>query len=204
MKTNLLVVVLSALLATGSIAQTATNFNARDCSDVTHDLFSELDAGKVVVLNWVMPCGACVPASLTTFNVVKSYQATNPNTVLYYLVDDLANTSCTSLISWGNSNHINADVAFSDASINMLDYGTESMPKVVVMAGGNHHVFMVADAEVDPTQLQDAIIAALATTGVPEAENQLAWVSVSQNPANDRMLLSIKTTNKFSTQENDI
>lgn len=34
---------------------TATNFTVDDCNGVTHDLFTELDEGKVVIIAWVMP-----------------------------------------------------------------------------------------------------------------------------------------------------
>jgi hypothetical protein len=190
MKTYLLAI-LMLLLTTGSFAQTATNFTANDCAGVNHNLFTELDAGKVIVLCWVMPCGACVPGSLTTSNVVKSYQLSNPNTVLFYLVDDLANTSCTSLNSWANSNHISPEVTFSNASINMLDYGTQAMPKVVVLGGSDHHVFLVADAVVDPTELQDAINAAMPVTGLTEETTGTPWATVFPNPANDKVLLTV-------------
>jgi hypothetical protein len=192
MKINLLAILLQFTILSG-FAQTATNFTAKDCEGNMHDLYTELDSGKVVVLNWVMPCGACVPASLTTFNVVQSYQETNPNKVLYYLVDDLANTSCPSLLSWAKSNHITPLAYFSDSSINMLDYGTQSMPKMAVIGGGSHHVFLVADAVIEPAELQDAINAALITASVPENENEAAWVKVFPNPASDHIVITINT-----------
>jgi hypothetical protein len=194
MKTQILSFLL-ILIAIGCFAQTATNFTAKDCDGITHDLFSELDAGKVVVLNWVMPCGACVPASLTTSTVVQGYQESNPDAILYYLVDDLANTSCNSLLSWSSGVPLSPVAAFSDASINMLDYGTQAMPKVVVLGGGNHHVFLVADAVVEPTDLQDAINSALVIASIPEEVETGQWARLSKNPANDRVILKIKVEN---------
>jgi hypothetical protein len=194
MKTNLLVILLLLITTTG-FAQTATNFTAKDCTGTMHDLFSELDSGKVVVLNWVMPCGACIPASLTTFNIVQSYQETNPDAVRYYLVDDLANTNCTSLMSWAKNNHITPVAYFSDSSINMLDYGTEAMPKMVVLGGGNHHVFMVADAVFETTDMQQAINDALIVAAVPEKAKEAQWVTVFPNPAGDNAILIINAKN---------
>src|SRR6185436_8668613 len=114
-------------------AQTAVDFTANDCDGNSHNLFSELNSGKVIVLCWVMPCGACTGPSLTTLNVVNSYSATNPNTVFMYIVDDYANTSCTSLDSWRNHEGLGSAKSFSNASINMADYGAAGMPKVVVI-----------------------------------------------------------------------
>jgi hypothetical protein len=192
MKTRLLSLLLIILTTTG-FAQTATNFTIKDCAGTMHDLFSELDSGKVVVLNWVMPCGACVPTSLTTFNVVESYQSTNPNTVRYYLCDDLANTSCTSLNSWAKGNHITPRVAFSDTAIKMLDYGTQAMPKVVVLGGGNHHIFRIFDAVLEAADLQASIDAALTTAGIPENTKGNSWALICPNPANDGAVLTIST-----------
>jgi hypothetical protein len=192
MKARLLLFFLVVITA-GCFSQTATNFTVKDCAGNMHDLFSELDSGKVVVLNWVMPCGACLPASLTTFNVVESYKETNPNTVRYYLCDDLANTSCTSLSSWAKGNHITPEVAFSNSAINMLDYGTQAMPKVAVLGGGNHHIFMVFDAVLEAVDLQASIDAALTTAGIPENAKGNTWAWISPNPANDVAVLTIST-----------
>jgi len=181
------------LIATFGHTQTATNFNVKDCAGNMHDLYSELDSGKVVVLCWVMPCGACVPTSLTTFNVVQSYQATNPKTVRFYLVDDLANTSCASLLSWAKGNHITPLAAFSDSAINMLDYGTQSMPKVAVLGGGDHHVFMVADAVLEVADLQNAINAALITAGIPDDSKESSWLKLFPNPATDHSMMIINS-----------
>jgi len=192
MKTLILSFIL-LLFVTNGFTQTATNFTIKDCTGNMHDLYSELDSGKVVVLNWVMPCGACVPASLTTFNVVQSYQETNPGTVRYYLVDDAGNTPCASLISWAKGSHITPLAAFSDTSINMLDYGTQSMPKVVVLGGASHNVFLVADAVVEVDALQSSINAALITAGIPENAKGNSQAEIYPNPATDQALLTIDT-----------
>jgi len=192
MKTYLLSIFLLLVAAT-NFAQTAVNFTTKDCNGVTHDLFNELDSGKVVVLCWVMPCATCIPASLTTSNIVLSYQETYPGKVLYYLVDDLANTSCSSLKSWGSSNHLTTAAVFSDPSINMLDYGTPGMPKVVVIGGASHHVFMVANGVVDPVEIQNAINAAVITSSIVEKTNNESWVKISPNPAGNKFILTIIT-----------
>ena len=52
MKKNLLLIVL-AFTTLASVGQTAVNFNTSDCNSNTHDLFTELNTGKVIVLTWV-------------------------------------------------------------------------------------------------------------------------------------------------------
>src|SRR5262245_353846 len=133
-KSILLIAVL--FLSVISFAQTATNFTCNDCSGNSHDLFSELDAGKVIVLCWVMPCGTCTSPALTSYNVVQSFQASYPNQVYFYLIDDYANTTCTSLNSWGTSIGAppsSSSLRFSNAAIDMTNYGATGMPKIVVV-----------------------------------------------------------------------
>lgn len=174
--------------------QTATNFNCADCKGSTIDLFSKLDSGKVVVLCWVMPCATCIPAAKTTYNVVESFQTSNPGRVFYYLCDDYANTTCTTLNGWANNNGIptmDFSYRFSDASIKMSDYGSTAMPKVVVLGGSAHTVFYNVDNTVDPTAMITAINNALAAPSGIESKNMdKVALNVYPNPANNMMNLS--------------
>jgi len=185
MKKHVLAAVLSAATVLAS-AQTATNFNCTDCSGGSHDLFAELNAGKVIVLVWVMPCGACTGAALTTYNVVESYASSNPDRVYMYLCDDYANTSCTSLNSWKTSNGLVNAVTFSNAAIAMHDYGNTGMPKVVVLGGGDHTVFYNTNYTVNATSLQTGIDAALLATGIKEQSALATELNVYPDPANDK------------------
>lgn len=155
---NIILTILTVMSSMYGIAQTtATNFNVKDCSGTSHDLFSELDAGKVVVIAWVMPCPSCAGPSLTAYNKVKSYAVSHPGRVLFYLADDVANTSCSSLTSWGNTNKITNVPVFSDAAVRMKDYGASGMPKIVVLAGKTHSVLFNQNNGVDATKLGGAI-----------------------------------------------
>jgi hypothetical protein len=183
---KLLLTLLIAVSGLVASAQVATNFTCNDCSGNMHDLFSELDAGKVIVLDWVMPCGGCTGPSQTAYNIVQGYQATNPNQVLFYMVDDYANTSCSSLNGWANSIGIpqsSYSLRFVDASINMLDYGSAGMPKVVVLGGASHTVFYNANNSVSGPAIQNAINSALATTGIAEQMPVFNSFNVMPNPA---------------------
>src|SRR5258705_1758845 len=102
MKKQLLTIIL-VVCSLFSFGQ-AVNFTCNDCSSTAHNLFTELDAGKVVVLDFIMPCSACIAPSLTAYNIVQSYASSNPGRVLDYLSDDVGTTSCTSLNSWANTN----------------------------------------------------------------------------------------------------
>lgn len=148
-----------------SAQTTATDFTANDCNGVSHNLFTELNAGKVIVIAWVMPCGSCAAPSLAAYNAVQSYASTNPNTVFFYLVDDVANTTCASLTTWGNTNAMPDATKFSNAVIDMDDYGTPGMPKIVVLGGLNHSIAYNLNTGVTQIGVQNAIDGLLATMG---------------------------------------
>lgn len=181
-----------------SAQTTATNFTMPDCNGVNHTLFDELDAGKVIVIDWVMPCITCIPYSKTTYNVVQSYQSSHPNRVFFYMVDDYgqANSDCAVLNSWGNTNGMPASASSlrfenKDTIINMLDYGSKGMPKIVVLGGTSHTVFYNSNNTVNATALQTAINDALNTgASISEPLNSFASVSIYPNPANATSAIS--------------
>ncbi len=207
MKTTLRTTFIAAAftLAGAANAQTAVNFVGADCAGNNHDLFAELDAGKVIVVSWVMPCSSCLGPSLTAYNIVQSYASSNPGQVIMYVVDDYANTSCTSLSSWVNNNNMPNTTKFVDASFSMTGYGSPGMPKIVVLGGGTAHtVFFNQNntAAGDATGIQNAIDAALAT-GVSDAPNPFASVNVFPNPAGEATSVFI-TLDKAANVKVDI
>jgi hypothetical protein len=165
-------------------AQTATNFNCNDCSGNNHDLFTELDAGKVIIMCWVMPCGACIAPASNCATIAQSYVTSHPGRVKYYLIDDSGNTTCTTLDSWANNNAIVADANFSNSMISMTDYGVNGMPKIVVLGGGSAHtVFFNENNTFDYHELQGSVDDALAATGIADHNPTLSAISLFPNPA---------------------
>ena len=98
------------------LAQTATDFITDDCNGVSHSLFDSLNAGNVIVLAWVMPCGPCATYTLPAYSAVQSFATSHPDRVDFYLVDDYANTACPTLVNWGISNSMSTNTAFSSTS----------------------------------------------------------------------------------------
>lgn len=172
---------LAGLTLSFGFAQTATNWTVNDCAGNPHTLFTELDAGKVVVLTWVMPCGACITPAVTASNTVTGMA--NPN-VVYYLCDDYANSSCNTLSNWASSNSITANALFSNNAIDMTDYGSTGMPKTIVLGGSSHTVFYNVSGAVSQSALTTAINNALnAAIGITETNKSKMELSVFPNPA---------------------
>jgi len=188
---KLIIYLLLCLLTIGLKAQNATDFIAVNCENQRYHLFSELDSGKVVVMAWVMPCGSCVVPLQTTFNVVQQYKDSLPGMVTMLICDDVANTSCSSLVLWAKTYGMENTLKFSDPAIKMTDYGETAMPKVVVVGGSQHQVFFVSDYEVDGKSLEKAIDSAITMiTGVYERQELLTSMKVFPNPVNNSATIS--------------
>ena len=161
---------------------TATDFTTNDCTGTSHHLFAELEAGKIIVVSFVMPCSGCVGPALSAKNIVDGYATSNPGRVVFYLADDLANTTCATLQSWASTNSIHA-VIFSDPSFVMSSYGGIAMPKTVVLAGADHKIIFTEDNTLTPANMQAAINTYLATTGVVQPQKQDLGLTLFPNPA---------------------
>lgn len=177
-----------SILLSSSIAffgQTATDFTVTDCASTSHHLFAELDAGKVVVLVWVMPCSSCIGPAQTAFYAAQSFQSSYPGRVLYYLVDDLGG-SCSTLNGWASTNSITPNSAFANTGnvIKMTDYGASGMPKVVVLGGAAHTVFDNEINSFNSSTLTTGITNALAApNSINEKTNANFELTLFPNPA---------------------
>lgn len=193
MKNLLTLTLMLLLLSTSAYPQTVVNFNVPDCNGVNYDLFENLDAGKVVVIGWTMPCGSCVLPLKTTYNVVQSYQENFPDRVQMLLADDYANTPCNTINLWANSNGMVNTLRFSNQAIKMMDYGSNGMPKVVVVGGPDRRVYYNADDAVDHAALQEAIDNAISTiTGIHAPAINRLVMKVFPNPAGDLTNISFQ------------
>jgi hypothetical protein len=172
-----LISVLLAVVISYSDAQVASNFTCPDCNGMTHDLFTELDTGNVIVLCWVMPCISCVVPMQTTHSVVQGFQTSHPNKVMMYMCDDFADTDCTALGDWANTYGLTSITTFSDTSIHMTDYGSPEMNKVVVIGGLDHKVYLRSDNAVNETDLINAIETAISES--PTSSSELPAITVT-------------------------
>lgn len=196
---------IACLAITLSFSQSATNWTANDCAGSPHTLFTELDAGKVVVICWVMPCGACIPAALTAANTVIGFA--NPK-VVFYLCDDYADNSCSTIASWASSNSIVSTANFSNSAISMSSYGTPGMPKTVVLGASSHSVYFNQNGTITQSALQAAINSALSGggTAIDEKKNTKIKATVFPNPIVSNAILnySLNTSTDVSIEITNI
>ncbi|MFI5221474.1 MAG: T9SS type A sorting domain-containing protein [Bacteroidia bacterium] len=201
MKKNILIILASMFVGYFVGAQTtATDFTATDCSGTSHNLFTELNAGKVIVVAMVHPCGSCVAPSVSAFNVVKNYATSKPGKVLFYLVD--GNNNCTSagqLTPWANTYGLGSVTKFSTTSVYNTSYYAPAMPSIMVFSGGNHAVAFRQDNSLTSANLTAAIDQAIITSGVNEEKQTNFQLSVYPNPASEKV-----SVNFFLNQTTDV
>ena len=171
-------------------AQTAPDFTATDCSSASHSLYTELNAGKTVVITWVMPCGSCVNGGKAAQNAVASFNTSNPGKVVYWMIDDLGDTPCPSLSSWASTNGITAPTLFGNAgnAADENDFGGTGMPHVVVIAPNKTILFNKKNgAANDETGIKAAISQSIALN---VAEIDARELSIAPNPASNEVKVS--------------
>ncbi|OFY87255.1 MAG: hypothetical protein A3F72_17300 [Bacteroidetes bacterium RIFCSPLOWO2_12_FULL_35_15] len=145
---------------------TAVDFNTVDCAGTVHHLYSDLDSGKVVILDFVMPCGFCIAPSLSAYKVFEEFKLNYPNRILFYLSDGFGSNLCSDLNTWAAANTISDAFIFSSHAVTMNDYGAIGMPKVVIFGGANHQVYYNQNDSLagDSLALYSAIDSALKST----------------------------------------
>lgn len=188
MKKVILIASLAIIFIQSLKAQTATNFNCNDCLGNNHDLFSELNSGKVVVIAFVMPCSSCIGPSVSAYTESQNYSTSNPGQVLFYVADDIGNTSCASLTTWCNTNGLGNATKFSNTAVVETPYGSGGMPKIIVIGGSNHTVFYNQNGVLDVASFNTAINNALAAAavGVKEYSIDNFQLSLFPNPVTDK------------------
>jgi hypothetical protein len=185
---------------TCSYAQTAINWTAQDCNSTSHTLFTDLDAGKVVVMVWVMPCGSCINGAKAAYNAAQGFATSHPGKVVYYLADDMGDATCADLNSWITSNSIGNTsnmTIFSNAGnvIKESDFGGSGMPHVAVIGGGAQHKIYfnkMNGAANDQAGITSAITSAIAGSNVEQTANVVRF-SISPNPSKESITVNSTT-----------
>ena len=181
-------------------AQTyATNFTEDDCDGISHDLFNELDAGNIIVISWIMPCPPCATYSYPAYDAVQSFSSSHPGKVHFYIADDYANTSCVILNNFATTYNMPNSTIFSNANITMSDYGVDGMPKVVVLGGTNHLIYLNKnDDKINYSNVHAAISAAITDglSSIDEQEEDIFEIKIYPNPTTNILNISYSTKEK--------
>jgi len=196
----MIIIVILTTLGFAYAQTTATDFTTNDCNGTSHTLFDELDNEKVIVIAWVMPCAPCATYAGYASDAVQSFTTSHPGRVKYYLADDFGNTTCSYLTGWAANYNLITDANFSDALLDMSDYGTDGMPKVVVIGKNTHTIYYNQnDNKINQIGIENAITLALAPlVGIDEQSENNLNLTAYPNPTNG--IINVEYTSETPVQ----
>lgn len=120
---------------------TAMDFQVNDCAGNFHHLYSELDQGNVVVLEFaMMNCTPCITAGKGIEALVAPFQNSHPGRVHFYTFGYENSIDCMAMNNWLAANAMNHPVFAGDAAQTNY-YGGMGMPTVVVVGNPTHKVY---------------------------------------------------------------
>jgi hypothetical protein len=188
MKHIFFALLLGGLFAANGLAQTvAMDFTKDDCDGNSHTLFSDLDNGTVVIMEYIMGCTPCCTAAKNLQTIFADYETSHPGKVKCYLIAD-ANQSCSYLSTWESSQKI-AWPSFTGGSDEVKYYGGSGMPTIVIAAGKDHKIYYkkLGSITTELTKIRTAIDNAIAETSAASVKEDVSvkTFSLYPNPAKD-------------------
>lgn len=176
-------------------AQTAMQLSGPDCNGISHDLFADLDAGKVVLLHFFMAnCGACPPPAQKIQAMANNILATHPGMITGYALPYVNSTTCAYTSSWVSSSGLSLYAPYDSGAVQVAHYGGFGMPTVVLLAGSDHRIMFLtmSFATSDTTIMRDSILNFInRTTGITDLPFSVTSFNVFPNPANDHISIHL-------------
>jgi hypothetical protein len=201
MKTQLLFFILFLSLGvnktlTAQNPTTAYDFNMDDCNGKMHHLFSELDSGNVVVMEFFMlSCSPCIVAGKSLDAMITPLKKKYGTKVRFYQFGFTKSYTCTQIQSWVSTNGFANSVPFDSGDVQVAYYGGMGMPTVAVVGGKGHDVLFTSmdfKPNTDSATISTAIHTFFNTTGIQTNEDITSAVSVYPNPTSGLITLNLK------------
>lgn len=191
---SIFTLILFATLSKASFSQTtAMNFNGNDCNGNAVNIFSDLDAGKAVVLFYYMPnCSTCIPPANAIQKMANKINSACPGMVKGYANSYLNSTTCVYTASWVTSNNLTFYTPIGGTGADEVAYyGGFGMPTVVLLGGTNHDVIWSTQnwQNSDTTIMRDYILAMNCSVGLEENQDGQSF-NVYPNPSYDQAEVS--------------
>jgi hypothetical protein len=173
---------------------TAQDWTKNDCDGNPHHLFAELNAGQVIIVEYVMlDCAPCVTAANGLKAVYNNFNTSHPGKVKSYSIGFIDSYTCADLQSWKTTNNLSHTTMFPNGASDVAYYGGMGMPTIVVLGGPYHKVFYkkLGYAPSDNNTITAAINSALVATGIDQTLKQVI-TSVYPNPGNGKITFELK------------
>lgn len=196
MKKVILLITTAVLLfdLSATAQSTAMDFNITDCNGTSHHLFSDLDAGNAVIIEFFMTsCTSCITAGQKLEPMKADLLAEFPGKIKTYAFGFNNTYTCTQVNNWVTSNGFTSIPSDSGAA-QVAYYGGMGMPTIVVLGGGSAHAVLgtpyVGFSTSDTATIANDIRSFLNPSGVKETSQTINSLDVFPNPANDKLNLT--------------
>jgi hypothetical protein len=201
MKTNKLLLIILLIGGINLTVQaqsptTAYDFNMNDCNGKMHHLFSELDSGNVVVMEFFMiSCSPCIVAGHALDNMVVPLKKKYGDKVRFYQIGFTNSYTCTQIQNWVSTNGFATSVPFDSGAVQVAYYDGMGMPTIAVVGGKKHDVLFTSidfKPTTDTATISKAVHTFFGATGISINERMDASVSVFPNPASRGLSVSLE------------
>ena len=187
---------------------TAMDFNMNDCNGTMHNLYSELDQEKVVILEFFMTnCNPCITAGNGLNTMRENLLVQYPGQVLFYQFPFNNSTNCTVVSDWVTSHGYNS-VAFDSGAAQVAYYGGFGMPTVVVVAGSSYQILYneLGFSTKDTQNIAMSIHDFFNMSGISDQPSSITSFTVYPNPASGQatIQLQLKETTDLQLQLTDL
>ena len=188
-----------ALTSAVNAQTTAMDFTQMDCSGTSHNLFTNLDAGKVVIMEWYMgpSCQPCKDAAKEIEGLKAKMLASYPGKIMSYAWGFQDSYTCSATQSWVSGLGVSA-IPMDTGAAHLAYYGGFSMPTIVVVAGPAHKVIYIANpgnggySNGDTAAMRTAIKNFFSPTSVASLSSNVAEVTVFPSPAQSDVTIQVQ------------
>lgn len=186
-------------------AQTPMQITGPDCNGNNHDMFSELDAGKAVVVFFFMDnCGSCPPVATKVQTMVNNILATHPGMVTGYAMPYNNSTTCMATANWVNNNNLSFYSPYDSGAVQVANYGGFGMPTVVLLGGKNpdRRVMFSTQSFVnaDTTTMRDSILALITPASTQNISKEISSLNVFPNPSSTTLQIQCELNSSSNIQ----
>ncbi|MEO6831018.1 MAG: T9SS type A sorting domain-containing protein [Chitinophagaceae bacterium] len=210
MKQTLLLVALAVASAASSFAQTtARNFTQTDCGGTSRNLYTDLDGGNIVIMEWYMgpSCQPCKDAAKEIEALKTELLASHPGKIISYTWGFQDSYTCAATSSWLSDVGSTA-IGMDTGAALVAYYGGFSMPTIVVAEGTDHKILWSANpnnggySNGDTSKIRAAINGFYSPTAVSNVASNIGAATVFPSPtqSNTTIQVQLNTTSTVQTQ----
>ncbi len=202
---NFLLLTLTLFAIHAKAQTTAQDWTKTDCNGINHHLYSELDSGNVVLLEFVMmDCAPCVTAAKNISPIIEKFKVSHPGKVRFYSMGYRESYDCEELNDWKQTNNLTHTILPGHKGA-VEYYGGMGMPTVAVLGNGSRKIFYkkIGYSSAENAKIEAAINNALASTSVAEQRNALNF-NIYPNPSAGKLNINMGDVKAEIIQVTDI